>query len=128
MIETPVENLPPVVNNAVIPAPARPYCDIWGNIKKEPLKAIVESHKGDFINVYIYEIEAAFYYGFQLKLRKLIYQKEANVINDTAQNSADAALYCARRDLVSLVNNYSKKLVETFLTFDKICYNQPELF
>jgi len=127
-VETPVENPPPIVKNAVIPAFASPYCDIWGNIKKEPLKAIVESHGGDFVNVFIYETEAGFFFGFQLKLRKLVYQKQANILNDTPQETEAAALYSARRELVSLVNNYSKKLAELFLTFDKICYNQPELF
>ena len=129
MLETPVENPPPLAVDAVeLPEYARSYCDKWGNIKKTPEKIIEQNKAGDFIKVYIYKTDAGFYYGFQIKLRKLIYQKEANIIRDTPQETIDTAKMAARKEMVSIVNSYSKKLTEAFLTFDKICYNQPELF
>jgi len=128
MLETPVETPPPVIDAVELPEYARLYCDKWGNIKKPPEKAIEQHKAGDYIKVYIYRAETGFYYGFQVKLRKLIYQKEANIIKDAPEKTQDAALFSARRELVSIVGNYSKKLVKLFLSFDKICYNQPELF
>ena len=128
MLETLAETLPPVLEIYSIPEYARNYTDKWGNIKKPPEKTIEQCKAGDFIKIFIYSAEPGFYYGFQVKLRKLVKQKEANIINDSVQKTADAALYSARRELVSIVNNYSKKLVKTFLTFDRICYNQIELF
>jgi len=126
-VETPAENLPTIAYSGPTAAFARDYVDLWGNFNITPIKAIEQAHGPDFIKVFIYEAEPGFYYGFQIKLRKLIYQKQAN-INDAPEKTIDAALVAARRELVSIVGNYSKKLVELFLTFDKICYNQPELF
>jgi len=126
-IETPAKNLPTIAYSGPTAAFARDYVDIWGNIKKAPIKTLEQAHGGDFIKVYVYAAEPGFFYGFQVKLRKLIYQKQAN-IKDAPEKTIDSALFAARRELVSIVNNYSKKLVELFLTFDKIVYNQPELF
>jgi len=128
-IETPVENPPPLAIDAVeLPEYARAYCDKWGNMRKTALKTVEQSKGGDFVKISIYDAPTGFYYAFQAKLRRLVYQKEANIIKDAPEKTAEAALFAARRELVSLVNNYSKKLVELYLTFDKICYNQPELF
>jgi len=128
MLETPVENPPPVLETVELPEYARAYCDKWGNIKKTPEKVIEQNKAADFVKIFIYNADPGFYFGFQLKIRKLIYQREANILKDTAQDTAEAATYAARRELVALVNSYSKKMIEAFLTFDKICYNQPELF
>jgi hypothetical protein len=127
MIETLIENPPTVVNSEPIPAFARDYVDIWGNIKKTPVKAIEQARGPDFIRIYIYRADPGFYYGFQLKLKKLILQKEAN-IKDEPCKTEDEARQAARRTIVAFVGSYSKKLVDLYLTFDKICYNQPELF
>jgi len=126
-VEIPVENPPPVIEKADIPEFARPFCDKWGNIKKTPEKMIEENHGMDFIKIFIYKAGPGFYFSFQLKLRKLIFQKEAN-IKDNSHDSIEAARRAARDAIVSVVQNYSKNLIETFITFDKICYNQPELF
>jgi len=127
MIETLIENPPPVVNVVKIPEYARSYCDIWGNIKKTPVKAIEQAHGRDFIRVYIFQAESGFYWGFQLKLNKLILQTEAN-INDDPCKTADEAMRAARLTMEAVIKENSKKMFELFLTFDKICYNQPELF
>jgi hypothetical protein len=135
MLETPVENPLPVINAVELPEYARAFCDKWGNMRKTPLKTVEQCKAGDFVKICLYDAPTGlcdapvgFYYAFQVKLRRLVYQKEANVIKDTPEKSLEAALIAARRELVSIVNNYSKKLVELYLTFDKICYNQPELF
>jgi hypothetical protein len=127
LIEEPIENPPPVVNSAVIPAFARDYVDLWGNFKKAPVRAIEQSHGADFIRFYVYRAELGFYFSYRLKLRKLIYQREAN-INDPPEATEEKAIRAAHAEIVALVNKYSKKLLEVFLTFDKVCYNQPELF
>ena len=127
-IETPVENPPPVIDAVELPEYARAFCDKWGNMRKTPLKTVEQCKGGDFIKICVYDAPTGFYCAFQVKLRRLIYQKEANIIKDAPEKTPEAALFSARRELVSIVNNYSKKLVELYLTFDKICYNQPELF
>ena len=127
MIETPVENLPHIVNSAPVPASARDYVDIWGNIKKTPVKAVEQAHGPDFIRVYIYQADPGYYYSYQLKLKKLILQKEANIKDEPCKNE-DEARQAARREMIAAVSLYSKNLVDLYLTFDKICYNQPELF
>jgi hypothetical protein len=128
MLESPVENPPPVIDAVELPEYARAYCDKWGNMRKTPLKTIEQCKAGDFVKIFIYDAPMGFYYAFQAKLRRLVYQKEANIIKDAPEKTPEAALFAARRELVSIVNNYSKKLIKLFLTFDKICYNQPELF
>ena len=127
MIEIPVENPPLVIGAVDVPEYARSYCDTWGNIKKTPVKAIEQVHGPDFIRIYIYQADPGFYFGFQLKLKKLILQKKAN-IKDEPYKTEDEARQAARRSMITFVSMYSKKLVDEYLAFDKICYNQPELF
>jgi len=128
MLETPVENPPPLIDAVELPEYARAFCDKWGNMRKIPLKTVEQSKAGDFVKICVYDAPMGFYYAIQAKLRRLVWQKEANVIKDAPEKTPEAALFAARRELVSVVNKYSKKLVELYLTFDKICYNQPELF
>jgi len=126
-VETPVENPPPVINPFAIPEYARGYCDKWGNIKKPPVKALEQAHGRDFVRIYVYQAEPGFFWGFQLRLNKLIVQSEAN-IKDTPCKTENEALQAARLTMEAFIKENSKKSFELFLTFDKVCYNQPELF
>jgi hypothetical protein len=125
LIETPVENAPPVIGVVNIPEYARSYCDIWGNIKKKPVKILEETQGPNFVKVFIFCTEQGFFYGYQLKLDKLILQKKAN-INDVPLQTEREALNTARNELIAAATE--KKLLRVFITFDTICYNQPELF
>ena len=125
MPETPVDTLPPVLDAVEIPEAARSYCDLWGNLRLEPLKTLDQSRGGDFIQLSVYNADMGFYYAYKLKLKRLILQKAAN-IKDTPYETERAAFRAAREELQSIVSE--KKLVETFIMFDTICYNQPELF
>jgi hypothetical protein len=125
IVETPVENSPPVIETIEIPEYARPFCDSWGNIKKEPVKTIEQTQGRDFIKINIFRADPGFFYGYQFKIKKLILQKEAN-INDVPFETEEKARRAARNELLSLVSE--KKLLQTFISFDKVCYNQPELF
>jgi hypothetical protein len=125
-VETPVEieNAPLVFNAVSIPESARPLCDIWGNFVN-PLKTIEQNHGNNFIKVFIYGFESRFYFGYQLKLEKLIREKKANVFDvfyDTEENAWKAARY----GLIGVATE--TKLRKALVDFDKICYNQPELF
>jgi hypothetical protein len=125
LIETPVENAPPVIGAVNIPEYARSYCDIWGNIQKEPVKILEEAHGPNFVKVFIFYTEQGFFYGYQIKLEKLILQKKAN-INDIPLQAEREALNTARNELIAVTTE--KRLLKVFTTFDTICYNQPELF
>jgi hypothetical protein len=124
-LETPIENATPVIETAEIPEYARSFCDSGGNIKKEPLKILEESHGPDFIKIFVYHTETGFFFGYQLKLKKLILQKQAN-IKDTPMEGEMAAIKAARKELTALASE--NRLIKTFIMFDTICYNQPELF
>jgi hypothetical protein len=124
-LETLVENAAPVIESAKIPEYAQPHCDSWGNIKKEPLKVLEETHGQDFIKIFVYQIETGFFFGYQLKLKKLIIQKQAN-IKDTPLEGEGPAIKAARKELTDLASE--NRLIKTFIMFDTICYNQPELF
>ena len=125
VLETPIENPPPVIDPVEIPEFARSFCDQWGNLRLEPLKTLDQHRGGDYIQITVYNATTGFYYGFKLKLKRLVYQKTAN-IKDTPHETEGKALRAAREELLTLATE--KKLTETFLMFDKICYNQPELF
>jgi hypothetical protein len=127
VVETPVDNPPPITEKPEIPEHARPFCDSWGNIKTAEKKVIEESHGADFVNVYIFHLETGFYFGYQLKIKTLIMQKQAN-IKDTPAKTEHEARIAAREELFSIIEKQSKKILEAFLFFDRICYNQGELF
>jgi len=126
-VETPIENPPPLINAVKIPEYARAYCDTWGNIKKPPVKKIEQSNGRNFIKIYIFQAEPGFFWGFQLKLNKLILQSEAN-IKDDPYKTENEAIKAARLTIEAVVSEHSKKMANLLLSFDKICYNQPELF
>jgi hypothetical protein len=126
VVETPAEidNAPLVFNAVSIPESARPLCDIWGNFV-HPLKTIEQNHGNDFIKIFIYSFESRFYFGYQLKLKRVIREKKANV-SDIPIDTEEKTRKAARDELTSLVTE--TKLQKVFISFDKICYNQPELF
>lgn len=126
VVETPaeIENTPLVFNTVSLPESARQHCDIWGNFIN-PLKTIEQNHGNNFIKVFIYSFESRFYFGYQLKLEKLIREKKAN-ISDIPYDTEEKARKAVRDELTRLVTE--TKLKKAFITFDKICYNQPELF
>jgi hypothetical protein len=126
VVETPAEidNAPLVFNAVSIPESARQLCDIWGNFIN-PLKTIEQNHGNDFIKIFIYGFEGRFYFGYQLKLKRVIREKRAN-ISDVPIDTEEKARKAARDELTSLATE--TKLQKVFTTFDKICYNQPELF
>jgi hypothetical protein len=126
LVETPAEaeNAPLILNAVSIPESARPLCDTWGNFIN-PLKAIEQNHGNNFIRVFIYGFEGRFYFGYQLKLKKLIREKRAKVF-DISYDTEENARKEARDELTSLATE--AKLGKVFITFDKICYNQKELF
>jgi hypothetical protein len=127
MIETLIENPPPVVDAVIIPEYARPYCDKWGNIKTDPLTIIEESRGTDFVKIYFFKIESSFFYSYQLKIKTVILQKVAN-INDVPEETEKKARRAARDELTEIMKKQSKNLLKIFLNFDRIYYNQPELF
>jgi hypothetical protein len=108
-----------------VPESACNYCDTWGNFTKQPVKTIEENRDKNFIKVFIYKHEKHFYYGYQLKLEKVIRQKKANIF-DPPLETEEKAMIAARKDLIALTSE--KKLNKIFISFEKICYNQPELF
>jgi hypothetical protein len=126
VVETPaeIENAPLVFNAVSIPEAARQLCDIWGNFIN-PIKTIEQNHGKNFIKVFIYGFEGRFYFGYQLKLEKLIREKRANV-SDVFYDTEEKARRTAKDEIISLTTE--TKLRKVFITFDKICYNQPELF
>jgi hypothetical protein len=125
IVESLIENPPPIIGGSEIPEYARPYCDTWGNLTIKPVKSIEESHGPNFVKVLIFMVNSNFYYSFQIKLNKVIFQKQANV-NDKPEESENNARLAARNELLTIVTE--NKVKEMFLFFDKICYNQPELF
>jgi hypothetical protein len=130
IIETPGGNSN-IINLAIgkveIPEPMQPYCDTWGNLKIDPVDILEETHSFNFIKVFIYKVDENFYFGYQLRLNRLVMQKQANVL-DRPEKTKNAARQVARKELHSIVSKHSKKTLEAFLIFDTICYNQPELF
>jgi hypothetical protein len=77
------------------------------------------------IKVLIYIVNDNFYYGYQLKINKIILQKQAN-IKDRPEETENNARLAARNELLNIVTE--KRLNDIFILFDKICYNQKELF
>jgi hypothetical protein len=125
ILETPVDEAPPVISTVNIPEPLRAYCNKWGNLTVNPIKVIEENHGHNFIKVLIYAVDGKYYYGYNLKLSKVILQKQAK-IQDSPLGTDTAAWDTARSELLQLAS--ARKLKETFELFDKIIYNQPELF
>jgi len=125
VIETPINDIPCTTARATKKQVFPHYCDKNGNFCIDPVKTIQENHNSDFIKVFIYKTESGFYYGYQLKLKKLVLEKPGNISN-IPYETEEKARYATRDELLSLITE--KQLKKAFLMFDKVCYNQPELF
>jgi hypothetical protein len=110
----------------VSPVGGNSSCDAWGNIRAAPVKTIEESHDDNFVRVFVYEIDGAFYSGWQMKVGKMIRQKAAN-INDRNFNTKDLArIYgCMEVETACASNKNTRKL---FSEFKRIASAQLELF
>jgi hypothetical protein len=112
-----------------IPPEAMPaYCDRWGNFHKEPERIIEENHGLNFIKILIFEHNGLFFFGYQIKIEKLIRQKAANIKNANFE-TIDAARIGAREELKTVIfKTRSHGVKMQFANFVKVYYNQPELF
>lgn len=118
---------PPDIKPLEIPESMKPYCNKWGNIIEKPIKVISENHGPHFIQVFLYAINDYYFYGYQLKIKKLVLQKKANV-TDRPEESEGEARQAARNELLDIVKNHSKKALEEFHFFDALVYEQGKLF
>lgn len=100
--------------------------DIWGNLHASPTLAIEERHDGNFIRIQIYETGGVFLFGYQLKLGGVVKQKAPNTA-DAAFETADAARTAARKE-IQLIGNANRSVRKIFAGFNKIRYNEQELF
>jgi hypothetical protein len=105
-----------------------PDYDQWGNIKTDPIKVVEETHGKNFIKIFIYTAPGgnAWFFGFQLKIEKVVRQKLANIA-DPPLRGRDAAQLAARNMIINICkkNHAIKKI---FADFTVIRYNQLELF
>jgi hypothetical protein len=109
-----------------LPIGRQEYCDVWGNLRNNPIQIIEEHHGDNFIKIFIYEYEHHFYYGYQLKVGTMIRQKLANV-KDENYTSIDNIARAASAKIKTLCDT-NKNVRKLFEDFTKIRYNQPELF
>jgi hypothetical protein len=100
--------------------------DTWGNLHGEPEKVIEETIGDNFIKVFVYKVDAAYCYGFQLKVGTLIRQKAAN-IGAATHKTLGAAREEAGKEIEAVCagNKNSKKF---FADFTKIRYTEYDLF
>jgi hypothetical protein len=103
-------------------------CDTWGNIKAAPERIIEETHGKNFIKILIFEVDGAFYFGYQFRISRLIRGKTAN-INGQSYETPGSAITAARKELKGIIfKTKSRGLKMLFANFVKLYYNQPELF
>ena len=100
--------------------------DTWGNLHGDPHKLIEETHGEHMIKVFIYQVDARFYYGYQLKVGTLLRQRMAN-IGAVAYKTEGAAREAAGKEIEIMCagNKNSKKYFEAFT---KIRYIEYDLF
>jgi hypothetical protein len=104
-----------------------PNYDQWGNIKADPVKIIEETHGENFIKVFIYKAHGdSYFFGFQLKIDKVVRQKRANIA-DPHHRGPDSAR-AAARDMIIDICKKNHGIKRLFADFTVIRYNQPELF
>jgi hypothetical protein len=134
MIERPLpETEPPPPETGLFTAPpgmigqSRPGgLDQWGNLRLQAEKVIEENHGRNFIKIFIYKYNNQNFYGFQVKIEKLIRQKKANV-NDPPLRSTEDARAAAREQIIGICKT-GHAIKRAFNDFTVICYNQPESF
>jgi hypothetical protein len=100
--------------------------DQWGNLRLQAEKIIEENHGQNFIKIFIYKYNGRFFYGFQIRIEKLVRQKRAN-INDPPMQSTEAAGEAARKQIIGICKT-GHAIKKLFNDFTVIQYNQPELF
>lgn len=100
--------------------------DAWGNLRGDPLKVIEETRGENVIKVFIYQADARFYFGYQLKVGTLLRQRVAN-IGAVAYKTEVAAREAAGKEIEIMCggNKNSKKYFEEFT---KIRYTEYDLF
>jgi hypothetical protein len=135
-----IENDPPhapgLFSGYRVTMPESDYYDQWGNLKGTPDKTIEEYHGDNFIKIFIYKyqsISAAadgrdndYFFGFQLKLDKVVRQKRASIA-DPPLRCIDEARLAAQNMIIDLCRK-NKAIKRVFADFTIIRYNQPELF
>jgi hypothetical protein len=127
--ETPVAaetESPPVLSVLDNPPPLEGETNAFGAITLDPMRTIVESHNKNFVRIFLYECAGRFYYGFQLKIDRIIRQKRANVA-DISYDEAEDARLAARNEILGICDS-SRFIRDIFEDFVTIIYNQPELF
>jgi hypothetical protein len=100
--------------------------DQWGNLRLQAEKVIEETHGQNFIKILIYKYNEQYFYGFQIKIEKLVRQKKAN-IGDPPLQSTEAARAAAREQIIGICKA-GHAIKKAFNDFTVIRYNQPELF
>jgi hypothetical protein len=111
---------------AAPPAPEGENTDAWGNLRIPPVKTIHEAHGENSITINIYQLDAAYYFGFQAVIAKFVRQKKANV-----KDAPAASIEAAKKSAVDMIVNLCKEnhaIKRLFADFTQIQYNQPELF
>lgn len=113
--------------------PESEFYDKWGNLKIPPIKIIEENHGENSIKIFIYQYQAEgenspvnYYFGFQLKIEKLIRQKRANIADSPMRGIDDSR--ASAQNLILEMCKKNKIAKRTFAEFSIIRYNQPELF
>jgi hypothetical protein len=98
----------------------------WGNLRLQAETVIEENHGQNFMKIFIYKYNDKFFYGFQVKIEKLIRQKMAN-INDPPLRSMEEAGAAAREQIIGICKT-GHAIKKAFNNFTVIRYDQPELF
>jgi len=115
-----------IFDGSRVSMPESEFYDQWGNLKGTPLKVIEEKHGENVVKIFIYEYDAGFFFGFQMKIDKTIRQKRAN-IGDRPMRGVDEARSAAQKMIIDICKK-NKVVKRTFAEFTIIRYNQPELF
>jgi len=125
-----------IFDGSRVSMPESEFSDQWGNLKGTPLKVIEEKHGENSVKIFIYEYRsintvangrpADYYFGFQLKIDRLIRQKRANIA-DRPMRGVDEARSAAQKMIIDICKK-NKVVKKTFAEFTSIRYNQPELF
>ena len=125
MNDTPDPNAIKKISLALL-EPPHEACDAWGCIRNEPVGIISERIFEDYVKIFIYCVDAKYYYGYHIKIGTMLRQKAAN-INDRSFGNADIARAAASIEIEGVCNtNRSVKAV--FADFIRIRYNQGSLF
>jgi len=95
-------------------------------IETEPIKIVEENHKKNYVRIFIYEVSNSFFYGYQLKVNRIIRQKKPTWA-DVPWMSIEAARLAAKAEIIKICKN-NKMIRELFEDFTIIKYNQMELF